>query len=230
MKLFLLKKYYSAIRRVWPISLPLFMLGVGLSVYFSQTETTLAWVGAFSVIYFGAWFILTLYLSHNKIFFSIPILLKYGTVAPANLLDSWSKDGQDASAFSVHKVLFRRPDNSVGEIRFYETRVNKKPQFTKLAWTYPQELFVDYPHVGEEFEIIYLDGYEKYMMILNTGRSPFAKRVQAGNHQGHIEKLEKIVLQAEISLNLDPTNHEKQKKLQEAKRALIDYEDWATAP
>ncbi|WP_274585439.1 hypothetical protein V6667_05670 [Neisseria leonii] len=113
---------------------------------------------------------------------------------------------------------------------FSETRYSPMPVQGDIVPTYPKNLFVRNPKLGEKFEVMYLKGMERFPIILNTGDSEFVRHIQEEHRQKFIRQLSERVSKLQILVDADPLNPERQKLYQQAQQDLHNYQQFGTEP
>ncbi|MDO5678813.1 MAG: hypothetical protein Q4G54_00655 [Pelistega sp.] len=105
---------------------------------------------------------------------------------------------------------------------------SRNRQHASSSCTYPQNLFLRYPEIDEEFELLYIPNHEKHFLILNTGNSEFASNIQAERlnqeREDQYKQLQTNLTEAKVRMDLDPFNQEYQDKYHQAERDLARFD------
>lgn len=231
MKLFLLNAYVEILRLVWPIFLVLFALI--LVVAFANPWLTILWLKiSFFILALVCLFLFTAYLYIKRYELGVPILLNYGELRQARMLQVrqvTSNEEENTTAYEYTLALFDN-QGSWQEIKFRDNIIQSAYLIVQPNISYPAKQFIRYPREGENFEVLYLNNSKNTILIMNTGRSEFALSVQEGYHNKQIKILENREAKAKRYAELDASDTERQKIYQQAQQDLYDYWQFGTEP
>lgn len=215
--------YVWGLRSVWVVALVLLMIALGVAAYLVYKEKYMEslLVAVVSIVF------IVIYAAHMPDIakrITAVYIDRYGIKASGRIFaEKLVIDSVDSGQALERGLYIQKPEGQIEEFNFWAYTDSGLMSNRGETWTYPRKKFIRYPKINEEFEVKYIEGLEKFYIILNEGNSPFAYAIKKEREDTEFEKLKRKVQFTQIRVEMDKFNLQAREAGHQAEQELEDF-------